>query len=71
MTKKTEAEEVSETQVLMTGELARWLRIPKSSLYKLSQEEQIPATKIGGRWRFDREIVSEWFRSRMGKGGTE
>ena len=45
--------------------------MPKSTLYKLCPEGKIPPTKIARRWRFDRAIVAEWFRARMGKGETE
>jgi len=46
--------------------VALWLRIPKSTLCKLCQEGQIPATKIGRHWRFDRTVVQNWFTRRMG-----
>ncbi len=48
--------------VLTASELARWLRIPKSTLYKLCQEGHIPATKIGRRWRFQRSLIDDWLK---------
>lgn len=47
--------------VLTAGEVARWLRVPKSTLYKLYQERKIPAKKVGRHWRFDREAIRGWF----------
>jgi excisionase family DNA binding protein len=51
--------------VLTADEVAQWLRVPKSTLYKLCQEGQIPAAKIGRHWRFDRAVVAAWLQSRM------
>lgn len=52
-------------EFLTAAEVARWLRVPKSTLYKLCQEGQIPATKIGRHWRFNRDFVEQWLRERM------
>jgi excisionase family DNA binding protein len=52
-------------EVLTADEVARWLRIPKTTLYKLCNEGQIPGTKIGRHWRFDRQTVEAWLRDRM------
>lgn len=49
--------------VLTIDELSAYLKIAKSTLYKLAQEGKIPAQKVGRHWRFHREAVDEW----MGK----
>ena len=51
--------------VLNADEVSMWLRIPKSSLYKLCSEGQIPCAKIGKHWRFDRALVDSWFERRI------
>ena len=51
--------------VLKADEISRWLRIPKSTIYKLCLEGQIPATKIGRHWRFDRKDIEVWFKNRI------
>jgi excisionase family DNA binding protein len=48
--------------VLKAEELSRWLRIPKSTIYKLCLEGKIPGTKIGRHWRFDRHDIEVWFK---------
>jgi len=53
--------------VMNADEVCRWLRIPKSTLYKLCSEGEIPCTKIGKHWRFDRQVVEQWFKDRMSK----
>jgi excisionase family DNA binding protein len=46
--------------VMTVDEVASYLRIPKSSLYKLAQEGKIPSQKVGRHWRFHREAIDEW-----------
>ena len=51
--------------VLNADEVSMWLRIPKSTLYKLCSEGQIPCTKIGKHWRFERGMVKNWFENKV------
>jgi excisionase family DNA binding protein len=51
--------------VMNADEVSSWLRIPKSTLYKLCSEGQIPCTKIGKHWRFDKALVQLWFEERV------
>ena len=55
----------SDREVLNADEVSSWLRIPKSTLYKLCSEGQIPCAKIGKHWRFDRAMVKSWFQKRV------
>ena len=41
-------------------EAATWLNIPKTTLYKLCSEGELPAAKVGRHWRFHREILENW-----------
>ena len=50
----------NEVPVLTIHEAAEYLRIPKSSLYKLAQEGKIPCQKVGKHWRFHRKGIDEW-----------
>ena len=46
---------------LMTAkEAAEYLKINYMTVYKLAQRGKIPATKVGGNWRFKKEILDEW-----------
>ncbi len=44
-------------------ELAAYLQVAKSTLYKLSQEGKVPGQKVGKHWRFSREAVDVWLRA--------
>ncbi|MBI2192042.1 MAG: helix-turn-helix domain-containing protein [Planctomycetes bacterium] len=64
---KTKKHETQEADVLTAGEVARWLRIPKSTLYKLCQQGEIPAMKIGRHWRFQKSVLEGWLTDRMNR----
>jgi excisionase family DNA binding protein len=48
------------TDVFNIDELADYLKIPKSTLYKLVREGKIPAQKVGRHWRFHKEAIVRW-----------
>jgi excisionase family DNA binding protein len=41
-------------------EAAKYLRVSYMTVYKMVQKKLIPATKLGGNWRFKKEILDEW-----------
>ena len=47
-------------EVMTIDELAEYLQVSKSSLYKLSQDGKVPGQKVGKHWRFHRETVDQW-----------
>ena len=61
----------NEAPVLTVDEAAEYLRIPKSSLYKLAQEGKVPSQKVGKHWRFHREAIDKWLSNSMKDDTTE
>jgi len=51
-------------EILTIVDVARFLRVPKSTVYKLARIGELPASKIGKHWRFLRRDIHEWMRSR-------
>lgn len=49
-----------EGDILTVPEVARLLRVPKSTVYKLARLGQLPASKIGKHWRFVRRDLEAW-----------
>jgi excisionase family DNA binding protein len=49
--------------LLIADEVCGWLRVPKSTLYKLCRERKIPACRVGRHWRFDRSSIERWLKS--------
>ena len=52
------------SSVLTIDELSEYLKISKSTLYKLAQEGSVPCQKVGKHWRFHKDAVDEWLRQR-------
>ena len=46
--------------VLTIDELAEYLRISRSTLYKLAQEGRVPCQKVGRHWRFRKQAIDRW-----------
>lgn len=46
--------------VLTIEELSAYLKIPKSTLYKLVREGKIPSQKVGRHWRFRKMAIDRW-----------
>jgi excisionase family DNA binding protein len=41
-------------------EAASYLRLNYMTVYKLAQKRRLPAFKVGGNWRFKRDILDNW-----------
>lgn len=57
----------SGNQVLTLAEVSEYLRIPVSTIYKLSREGALPAQKLGKQWRYHKEAIDEWLKSHSKK----
>ena len=51
--------------LMKTKEAAEYLGFNPVTLYKLAQKGIVPATKVGGNWRFVKEMLDEWVGKRM------
>jgi len=52
-------------------DLASYLQVSKSSLYKLAQSGKVPGQKVGKHWRFHRGTVDRWLDVREKDGSDE
>jgi excisionase family DNA binding protein len=48
---------------LTIDELAAYLKMGRTKLYTLAQKGNIPGSKVGSQWRFDREEIDAWIKS--------
>ncbi|HKN00969.1 MAG TPA: helix-turn-helix domain-containing protein [Candidatus Binataceae bacterium] len=46
--------------IMTTAEVAQYLRIHPSTVYKLLRQRQIPTFKIGSDYRFNRDVIEKW-----------
>lgn len=51
-------------RLMTTKEAAEYLKLNYMTVYKLAQRGRIPASKVGGNWRFKRDILDEWLTRR-------
>lgn len=49
-------------EVMTIDELAIYLQVSKSSLYKLAQYGKVPGQKVGRHWRFHRPTIDSWLK---------
>jgi excisionase family DNA binding protein len=53
--------------LLTLSEVSSFLKVPKSTIYKLARERRLPGHKVGKHWRFVREEIEAWVQ----RDGTE
>jgi len=56
--------------VLTIEELSAYLKIPKSTLYKLVREGKVPCQKVGRHWRFRKATIDRWLDATMENGNA-
>ena len=47
-------------KVLTVNELAEYLRVHRSTIYRLLKKGMLPGFKIGSDWRFNVEVIDHW-----------
>ncbi len=47
-------------KVITIYELSEYLRVHRSTLYRLLKNGQLPGFKIGSDWRFNVETIDQW-----------
>lgn len=50
----------SGAKVITVGELSEYLRVHRSTVYRLLKKGQLPGFKIGSDWRFNLETIDQW-----------
>ena len=62
---------MAETDEFWTAEeVSNYLRIPQSTIYKLAQDNVLPGFKVGKHWRFRRETILEWIKTKEENGSS-
>jgi len=56
----TEEQRGPRDDVMNADEASAWLKIPKSTLYKLCSDGELPAAEVGRHWRFHRDTLEKW-----------
>ena len=53
------------SDIMTLREVAKYLGLHVMTVYKLTREGRVPAAKIGGQWRFKREVLDSWLEAQM------
>jgi excisionase family DNA binding protein len=46
-------------RIVTAPELAEFLKVQRGTIYRWARKGKIPAFKIGGDWRFDRDAIEK------------
>ena len=46
--------------IMTTKEMANYLKLHQITISNLSKEGKIPSIRVGGVWRFDKEVIDAW-----------
>ena len=57
-------------QILTIREVAAYLKLPVSTVYRLVERRELPGNKVGRQWRFQRGLIDEWLKQRSQEKST-
>ena len=49
-------------EILTIRDVALYLKLPVSTVYRLAERRELPGHKVGRQWRFHKSILDDWFR---------
>jgi excisionase family DNA binding protein len=58
-------DDATPSRIMKTAEVAQFLRVHPSTLYKLIRKGQISAFKVGTDYRFQRDEIEKWMIDRQ------
>ena len=57
--------------IMTLEEVAKYLRVHKSTVYRMAREGSIPSSKVANQWRFRKERIDEWLMERENEGAID
>ena len=51
---------MSNDEILTLREVAKLLKVAEKTVYTMAQQNELPAFKVRGQWRFRREDINRW-----------
>jgi len=58
----------TKVQILNVSELSEYLRVHKTTIYRMLKEGRLPGFRIGSDWRFSVEAIEQWQRDQKKSG---
>ena len=47
-------------KLLTVKNLADYLQVSERTVYRLLKHQKVPYLKVGGQWRFKKEMIEDW-----------
>ena len=57
--------------IMTLEEVAKYLRVHKSTVYRMAREGSIPSSKVANQWRFRKARIDEWLMERENEGAID
>lgn len=54
------ATDSEQPKIMTVREVAGYLRMHEMTIYRMARQGEIPAYKVGNRWRFNRQRIADW-----------
>jgi excisionase family DNA binding protein len=54
-----------QTPVLTVGEVAKYLHVHPTTIYRLLKMRKLPGFRVGSDWRFNLETIEAWMQQQM------
>ena len=51
--------------IMTPREAARYLGLHLVTIYRLIKKGELPGFKIGGQWRFKKDLLDEWIKDKI------
>jgi excisionase family DNA binding protein len=52
-------------RILTVSELSEYLRVDKTTIYKMLRDGKLPGFRVGSDWRFHVDAIEQWQRDQM------
>ena len=53
-------------EIMTVPDVAEYLKLSASTVYRLAEHKKIPASKVGGVWRFRKRKLDAWLAAKEG-----
>jgi len=60
----------SRPTIMTVSELADYLRLHEQTIYKMAKEGSLPGSRVGNRWRFEKDQINKRLRDRQFNNGA-
>jgi len=52
-------------EIMNVSELAEYIGVSRSKIYKMIREKKVPASKIGRQYKFSKQVVDSWLKENI------